>query len=161
MMQKIFTLLVVVVIATGWWGCNSPKTEQTSEDSLATTSERNHSPSTSNMEQELPSEPITDTLYVVTGTEPFWSLAVGQEQIIYTPADGDTLRFSYNEARTVVARSEEHLKVYDLPNSQKLILRQTACPCSDGMGPTEYPYEALLILKDQILEGCGQTGSSS
>ena len=99
-----------------------------------------------------------DTLYRISGTEPFWSLIVAKPQIIFTSMEGDTLKFNYQEPRQAAARPEGFLQVYELGEQQQLILRQAnQCPCSDGMSDREYPYQAVLILKDRVMEGCGRT----
>ena len=99
-----------------------------------------------------------DTLYRISGTEPFWSLVVAKPQIIFTSMGGDTLKFNYQEPRQAAARPEGYLQVYNLGEQQQLILRQAnQCPCSDGMSDKEYPYQAVLILKDRVMEGCGRT----
>lgn len=99
-----------------------------------------------------------DTLYLISGTEPFWSLAIARPRSVYTSADGDTLYFDFKEARTASARQEEHVQVFELGREQQLVLRKTAtdCPCSDGMSSKAYPYQATLILAEKILDGCGR-----
>lgn len=99
-----------------------------------------------------------DTLYRISGTEPFWSMVVARPQIIYTSADGDTLRFDYKEARQASGRQEGYVQVFELDEGQQLLMRRTdQCPCSDGMSDREYPYQATLILKEKVMEGCGRT----
>ena len=105
--------------------------------------------------QALPEQ--LDTLYLVSGTEPFWSLTIARPRSIFTSADGDTLLFDFKEARTASARPEDYVQVFELGNAQQLVLRKaTNCPCSDGMSDKAYPYQATLILAEKILEGCGR-----
>lgn len=99
-----------------------------------------------------------DTLYRISGTEPFWSMVIARPQIIYTSADGDTLRFDYKEARQASGRQEGYVQVFELGDGQQLVLRRTnQCPCSDGMSDKEYPYQATLVLQEKVIEGCGRT----
>ena len=99
-----------------------------------------------------------DTLYRISGTEPFWSLILARPRSMYTSADGDTLFFDFKEARSASARPKEYVQVFDLGDEQKLVLRKTNnCPCTDGMSNKTYPYQATLILAEKILEGCGRT----
>lgn len=103
-------------------------------------------------------ENSTDTLYRISGTEPFWSMVIARPQIIYTSADGDTLRFDYKEARQASGRQEGYVQVFELGDGQQLVLRRTnQCPCSDGMSDKEYPYQATLVLQEKVIEGCGRT----
>lgn len=99
-----------------------------------------------------------DTLYRISGTEPFWSLTIARPRSIYTSADGDTLFFDFKEARTVSARQQEYVQVFELDKGQQLALRKSSpnCPCSDGMSDQSYPYQAILILADKVLDGCGR-----
>lgn len=98
-----------------------------------------------------------DTIYRISGTEPFWSMIVAKPQIIFTSMEGDTLTFPYQEPRRAAGRPEEYLQVFKLDDEQQLIMKQAeSCPCSDGMSDKEYPYQATLILSDRILEGCGR-----
>lgn len=99
-----------------------------------------------------------DTLYRVSGTEPFWSLVVAKPQMAFTSAEGDTLFFPYQEPLQASARPEGYVQVYDLGKQQQLILQHAdQCPCSDGMSGKEYPYRAVLVLENKVLEGCGRT----
>lgn len=99
-----------------------------------------------------------DTLYRISGTEPFWSMIIARPQIIYTSMEGDTLRFDYKQARQASGRQEGHVQVFELGDGQQLVLRRTnQCPCSDGMSDREYPYQATLVLKEKVMEGCGRT----
>lgn len=110
--------------------------------------------------QSQPAAPTTasDTLYRISGTEPFWSLTIARPRSVYTPADGDTLFFDFKEPRTASARQQEHVQVFELGSEQLLVLRKTSpnCPCSDGMSGKSYPYQATLILNEKILDGCGR-----
>ena len=99
-----------------------------------------------------------DTLYQISGTEPFWSMVVAKPQIRFQSMDGDTLLFDYQAPRQASARPADYVQVFELEGQQQLVLRKTTdCPCSDGMSSKEYPYQATLILKNKVLEGCGRT----
>lgn len=98
-----------------------------------------------------------DTLYRISGTEPFWSMIIARPQIVFTSMEGDTLSFLYQEPQKAAGRPQGYVQVYELGEQQLVVLRQAnQCPCSDGMSDIEYPYQATLILKDRILDGCGQ-----
>jgi uncharacterized membrane protein len=102
--------------------------------------------------------PAQDTLYQISGTEPFWHMLIARRQIMYSSMEGDTLYFGYREPRQASGRQQGHVQVFELGAGQQLILRRSRdCPCFDGMSSKEYPYQATLILKEKVLEGCGRS----
>ncbi len=132
-----------------------PPATEASDSIQETSANRQPAKEESRLREALSEEP--DTLYLVSGTEPFWSLAVARPHSIYTSADGDTLVFDFKEARQASARPEEYVQVFELGSEQQLVLRKANdCPCSDGMSDRAYPYQATLILAEKILEGCGR-----
>lgn len=140
--------------------CNSDKPSTGNTDSGAevlqehTSSHNARQSPVAEQEEPLPQ----DTLYHISGTEPFWSMLVAKPQIRFHSMDGDTLLFDYQEPRQAQARPADYVQVFELNGQQQLILRKTTdCPCSDGMSDKEYPYQATLILKNKVLEGCGRT----
>lgn len=99
-----------------------------------------------------------DTLYRINGTEPFWHMVVARPRIFYSSMEGDTLLFDYREPRQAAGRQEGYVQVFELGAGQQLLLRSSqGCPCSDGMSDRSYAYQATLILKDKVLEGCGRS----
>lgn len=102
--------------------------------------------------------PKADTLYHISGTEPFWSLVVAKPEIVFTSMEGDTLRFLYQEPQKAAGRPQDYVQVFALPDHQQLVLRKAGsqCPCSDGMSERAYPFQATLMLHDRVLEGCGR-----
>ena len=129
------------------------------------------SPATVKIEEETfqqkPQQPdslhmasVPDTLYRISGTEPFWGLVVAKPQMIFTSMGGDTLFFPYQEPRQAAGRPDGYVQVYALGKQQKLILQEASqCPCSDGMSDQEHPYRAVLVLEGQVLEGCGRSST--
>lgn len=141
--------------------CNSDrKGSENTADSLPQNNSKKNSPiSAEDSPEERPfSAQKPDTLYRISGTEPFWSLVIAKPQIFFTSMEGDTLTFEYQEPKRAAGRPADFVQVYSLDEQQLLILRkETQCPCSDGMSDIEYPYQATLILTDRILEGCGRS----
>lgn len=161
--MQILSYLFILLLALGATCTNDSKnreipsqTETSDTSSEAAENRQENKNSTARPLQEAQEE--LDTLYLITGTEPFWSLTVARPRSVYTSADGDTLVFDFKEARTAIARQEEYLQVFELGNAQQLVLRKTSsnCPCSDGMSNKAYPYQATLMLAEKILEGCGR-----
>lgn len=161
--MQVLSYLSVFLLALGAT-CTSdsknreiPQQTETSDTSSEASVNRQENKSEAVRQQgESPPEEL-DTLYLISGTEPFWSLTLARPRSVYTSADGDTLVFDFKEARTASARQEEYLQVFELGNAQQLVLRKASnCPCSDGMSDKAYPYQATLILAEKILEGCGR-----
>jgi uncharacterized membrane protein len=162
--MQIFTYLFILLLALGAACSNDsdkrrvPPATETSDTSREASASRqaNKNATDSQLREGLPEKP--DTLYRISGTEPFWGLTIARPRSVYTSADGDTLLFDFKEARQASARPEGYVQVFDLGKEQQLILRKTGnCPCSDGMSDKAYPYQATLILAEKILEGCGRT----
>lgn len=162
--MQIFTYLFILLLALGAACSNDskkreipPPTEASDTSREATVnSQTNKSVAGSQLRGALSEE--LDTLYLISGTEPFWGLTIARPRSIYTSADGDTLLFDFKEAHQASARPDGFVQVFDLGQGQQLVLRKAGdCPCSDGMSDRAYPYQATLILAEKILEGCGRT----
>lgn len=98
----------------------------------------------------------TRELYRISGTEPFWSLTIGQPHSIYRTMEGDSVRFAYQEPRQAQGRQEEWAQLYPLGETGWVLLRRGNSPCSDGMSDKEYTYTATLWLNGRLLDGCGE-----
>ncbi|MDB9340573.1 MULTISPECIES: COG3650 family protein [Cyanophyceae] len=90
------------------------------------------------------------------GTEPFWSVDVSQTEIVYSSLGTDEkLTFPYVSPLSADGRTPDTVRVYRLGDKDNtmLIIRK-ADNCSDGMSDNLYPYSALFIRGDMVLEGC-------
>lgn len=142
--------------------CHSGDSKENRSAGQAISSEagsKNGVPTGNKLRDNLKKEaPARDTLYLISGTEPFWHMLIARPHIIYSSMEGDTLYFDYQEPRQASGRQEGHVQVFKLGENQQLLLRSTReCPCSDGMSSKQYPYQATLILKEKVLEGCGRS----
>ena len=148
--------LFIFALALGAACENDPKERKGPAEPSAPAADTTTAAASQKQQPELNTE--TDTLYRISGTEPFWSLTVARPRSVYTSAEGDTLFFDFKEARTASARQQEYVQVFELNMGQQLVLRKTSsnCPCSDGMSGKSYPYQATLILTEKILDGCGR-----
>lgn len=161
--MHILSYLSILLLALGATCTSDSKkreiplqTEASDTSSEAAVNRQENKNSNASRLREVQSEAL-DTLYLISGTEPFWSLTIARPRSVYTSADGDTLVFDFKEVRTASARQDEYLQVFELGNAQQLVLRKTSnCPCSDGMSDKAYPYQATLILAEKILDGCGR-----
>lgn len=154
MVQYLFIICMALAAACG----GNKRNDEEKADTLVQQQPEQEAGLAPEQAEDNSSAPFTqDTLYLVSGTEPFWSMVVAKPQIIFTSMEGDTLTFPYQEPERASGRSKEYLQVFKLDGEQQLIMKQTElCPCSDGMSDREYPYQVTLILNDRILEGCGR-----
>lgn len=88
-----------------------------------------------------------DTRYRALGTEPFWSVAIADGQMVYEDA----------ERRRVVAPAPRHRTSFNghRYESPRLTLDVTHANCSDGMSDNLYPDTVLVVVDGRELRGCG------
>lgn len=95
--------------------------------------------------------------FTARGTEPFWSITVNRNGIVYSSPDASKRTYPYVAPIAAQARPADLVRVYRLngqPNGTLIIKKANSC--SDGMSDKAYPYEAILILGNQVLEGCAE-----
>lgn len=95
--------------------------------------------------------------FIVRGTEPFWSVSVSRSGIVYSAPETNNRRYPYTAPITASSRPNDLVRVYRLngkPNG--LLVLKKVSACSDGMSDRVYPYDATLILGNQVLEGCAE-----
>lgn len=96
--------------------------------------------------------------FIARGTEPFWSMTVNRNSIVYSSPEVRKRTYPYVAPMIAQGRPADLVRVYQLkgqPNGT-LIIKKTDS-CSDGMSDKIYPYEATLILGNQVLEGCAES----
>ena len=95
------------------------------------------------------------------GTEPFWSLKVSHTGIVYYSFErGEKQTFPYVIPLSADGRLPDMVRVYKLQNnSNTMLIIRTVDACSDGMSDNLYPYSALFIQRDMVLEGCAEKSS--
>lgn len=92
-----------------------------------------------------------DTVIHFTGTEPFWGGQAGGGSLTYTtPEDsaGRTIAVTRFAGRGGLSFSGE------LDGAQ-LDLTVTPADCSDGMSDRRYPYAVMLMIGQEVRQGCG------
>jgi uncharacterized membrane protein len=95
-----------------------------------------------------PEEVIT-----LTGTEPFWGIAIANDVATYTTPDNpvgmvfEVSRFAGNNGLGFSGRHE----------GADVTIAVTPSACSDGMSDRTYPFTATVALGDDRLTGCGHT----
>ncbi|MBE9205014.1 hypothetical protein IQ244_00370 [Nostoc sp. LEGE 06077] len=93
--------------------------------------------------------------FVAVGTEPFWSVTVSKNGIVYSSPEVKQQTFPYVKPLTAAGRPADLVRVYRLRGNNILILEKVSA-CSDGMSDKNYPYSAVLILGNKVLDGCAQ-----
>ena len=83
------------------------------------------------------------------GTEPFWSVAITPQELVYSGVDRPEERFANPGARidgdTAVITAEG------------LTVTLKAATCSDGMSDRTYPLEAEVKVGAEVLKGCAES----
>ncbi|KOP26343.1 hypothetical protein AMR41_10935 [Hapalosiphon sp. MRB220] len=96
--------------------------------------------------------------FIARGTEPFWSLTISKKGgIVYSTPENRKLTFPYVTPLQASGRPADLVRVYRLQgktNNTLIIKKENAC--SDGMSDKQYPYSAILILGNKVLEGCAE-----
>ncbi|MDZ7966192.1 MAG: hypothetical protein RM368_14640 [Nostoc sp. DedSLP03] len=121
-----------------------------------------NSPSTAN-ESSITSnslvvaETTSSEEFIARGTEPFWSVTVSKKGIVYSSPDTKQQTFSYVAPLKAEARPADLVRVYRLKGkSNNILIIKKVDACSDGMSDKEYPYSAIFILGNKVLEGCAE-----
>jgi uncharacterized membrane protein len=93
--------------------------------------------------------------FVARGTEPFWSVSVSKSGIVYSSPDVKKQTFPYVAPLKAQGRPDDFVRVYRLRGNNTLIIKKDNA-CSDGMSDNKYPYSAVLILGNKVLDGCAK-----
>ncbi|MBD2503582.1 COG3650 family protein [Anabaena azotica] len=94
---------------------------------------------------------------IVNGTEPFWSITISRKGIVYSTPESRQ-NFPYVTPIAASGRPADLVRVYRLRASNNvtstLVIRKGSC--SDGMSDIKYPYSAVYISGNRVLEGCAR-----
>jgi uncharacterized membrane protein len=91
------------------------------------------------------------------GTEPFWSVEITPDTLIYTRMDQPTQR-APNRGATVQGKVATYATSTDLNAAMNVVL--IATECSDGMSDRTYPLTARVEIGDDTLSGCAASASA-
>lgn len=95
--------------------------------------------------------------FIVRGNEPFWSVTISRNGIIYSTPESPNRRYPYTAPISAAGRPPEVVRVYRLNGQPSgLLVIKKADSCSDTMSDIVYPYSATLILGNRVLDGCAQ-----
>ncbi len=102
--------------------------------------------------------PTTAQALTCTGTEPFWSLTIGKGAIKFDEAGGPKRALKSVAPRTAQNRNADTVRVYQTSDKGRpvtIVIRAAAGrSCSDGMSDTRYPYSAVIIRRQNVIDGC-------
>lgn len=132
--NKIWVKLPVACLGMlALWGCKNTDVEVTpAYDAIA------------------PTETVS-----LAGTEPFWSIDIEGDTLIYSSPDkpdgltGTVERFEGNGGLSYAGKLDD----------TDINITVTPGECSDGMSDTIYPLTATVSWRDALLKGCGNSDS--
>ncbi|MBA4808505.1 hypothetical protein [Brevundimonas sp.] len=85
------------------------------------------------------------------GTEPFWSVEITPDNLVYTRMD-QPKQNAPNRGATVQGTVATYATSTDLKQALNVVL--IATECSDGMSDRTYPLTARVEIGDDTLSGC-------
>lgn len=91
--------------------------------------------------------PTTTPGYHAVGTEPFWSLTIGERELTFTRPDAQSIR--QPTPRVIHGFAGE---IYQTPRINVNIVHGR---CSDGMSDRVYPDKVQVTVDGRRFEGCG------
>jgi uncharacterized membrane protein len=91
------------------------------------------------------------------GTEPFWSVEITPDALIYTRVDQPMQR-APNRGATVQGTVATYVTTTDLNEALNVVL--IATECSDGMSDRTYPLTVKVEIGDDELSGCAAASSA-
>jgi len=92
--------------------------------------------------------------FTAVGTEPFWSVTVSRSGLVYSTPDAKNRKYPYTAPIAASNRPIDFVRVYKLNGQTSGLLVIKKGNCSDGMSDKVYPYDATVILGNQVREGC-------
>ncbi|HYW19813.1 MAG TPA: hypothetical protein VE956_10970 [Nodularia sp. (in: cyanobacteria)] len=107
--------------------------------------------------QVISSNPTTDNPeFRAYGTEPFWSVDVTKNEIVYSSSGTDQKQtFPSVKPLTADGRTPDTVRVYRLGDKENsMLIIKKVDSCSDGMSDNLHPYSSIFIRGDMVLEGC-------
>ena len=99
-----------------------------------------------------PMEPmpgIQGSNYRALGTEPFWSLEIGDREMVFTEANAPGARIVQPTPRPIIGIAGE---IYQTPRINVNVVHGQ---CSDGMSDRVYPDRVQVRIDGRAFEGCG------
>ncbi|SBV35132.1 conserved hypothetical protein [uncultured Stenotrophomonas sp.] len=138
-MKPLYSLLCAIPMAA-LPGCSPPTEPGDAEASPVV-----ESPAQNELAADVPAD------LQAIGTEPFWSVKVEGDVLVYTTPETMDAPRRLQATRSIDADGL-HLLGEDAGVPFRLDVRSEAC--SDGMSDHEYPFSASFVLDDSTMKGC-------
>lgn len=94
--------------------------------------------------------------YRCTGTEPFWSLDISPEGIVFQSPESSPVTYPYTGPENKAESIEFNTTLNTGTEKSTLKVLLTPGNCSDGMSDIQYPYSAEIVRDGQRLRGCAK-----
>lgn len=149
-MKSLYFYTLLLGLSVSWLGSDSALADRQGHRSYA-----NNNISAENF--LISQTPAKVETFTASGTEPFWSVTVNRNGIVYSSPAASKRTYPYVAPMKAESRPLDVVRVYRLngqPNGTLIIKKANSC--SDGMSDKVYPYEAILILGNQVMEGCAE-----
>lgn len=91
-----------------------------------------------------------DVSYRLLGTEPFWSVDMTRDGLVYTRLGADTIQFPFGELR----RRPRNDEMWTSSGGHEIMARVSRRQCSDGMSDRVYRFTARVVIDGEQLDGC-------
>lgn len=97
----------------------------------------------------LPPPSSAPAVYRAVGTEPFWSLTLDGQEMVFTEANAPGQRIVQPQPKVIIGFAGE---IYQSPRIGVNIVHSQ---CSDGMSDRTYPDKVQVRVDGRAFEGCG------
>ncbi|BAZ42656.1 hypothetical protein NIES4101_86250 [Calothrix sp. NIES-4101] len=104
-------------------------------------------------------QPVKVDEFISRGTEPFWSVQVTKNGIVYSTPEATKQTFPYVKPLSASGRTLDTVRVYRIRgrnNNNNILIIKKQDVCSDGMSDKQYPYSTTFILGNTVLDGCAE-----
>ncbi|MEO6346757.1 MAG: META domain-containing protein [Aquaticitalea sp.] len=148
MMKYLFYIAILLCVA---FGCKPKKSSEIAKEKTIDSTELKTSVETMVSKEQQP-------YFIATGTEPFWSVEIFENLIVYkTPTD--SIKTPHTEPIRAV---DANVKRYNIQTESKTLhIQIQEKECTNGMSGKVSPYSVSVEIKKNIdaefqkLEGCG------
>lgn len=97
----------------------------------------------------LPPASSAPVVYRAVGTEPFWSLTLDGQEMVFTETNTPWQRIVQPQPKVIIGFAGE---IYQSPRIGVNIVHSQ---CSDGMSDRTYPDKVQVRVDGRAFEGCG------
>lgn len=134
MKQKTFLPVLILLIMSLCWQCDALRLVKDTPEKVEAEEQRN--------------------FYSCSGNEPFWSIKMENEQIIFSSLDGGTTTYPYFEPREIrdLIVFQTRLQIDDATSTLKITLKKEEC--MDSMSGKKFTYSVKVQKDGKQFSGC-------